>query len=96
MKKKMNRRQFAKLAGGAALAVPVAGRAWAQEPAKAPQEAPPKAEELKYGMTKEQEARVKQAVERRERQLAPLRNYKLSYAAEPAFVFAAVKSKGRA
>ena len=48
----------------------------------------------KYGMTKEQEDRVKQAVERNERGRSTLRAFPLSYAAEPSFVFKArVKAK---
>jgi hypothetical protein len=95
--KKMNRRQFAKLAGGAALAVPLAPEVAATlrrhaspgEPAATPEQQagePPRAES-KLKLTPEQEERLKQAAERRERQMAPLRSRALAYDLEPAFVF---------
>ena len=100
--KLMGRRQFAKLTGGAALVaplVPLASRlGWAQEAPKKPAgEMPAPAQldpreraqqpEPKLKLSKEQEERVKQAVERRDRQLAGLRRRTLRYDAEPAFVF---------
>jgi len=85
MRNKISRRNFAKLAGATALAAPVL----AQE-----QQAPVAEAKPKYGMTKEQEDRVKQSVERGERGRGPLRSYPLAYSAEPSFVFKArVKSK---
>lgn len=85
MRNKISRRAFAKLAGATA----IAGPALAQE-----QQAPAVDAKPKYGMTKEQEDRVKQSVERGERGRGPLRSYALSYSAEPSFVFTArVKSK---
>lgn len=88
--KRINRRQFGKIAGGAALlapfvAAPIAGAG--QAPAAPAQQAQPAAPEKKLKLTPEQEERVKQAVERRDRQLGSIRNYKLSYSAEPAFIF---------
>lgn len=92
-KKKLNRREFAKLAGGAALAVPVAVElletsAYAQTPAaqtQQPQEAP----KPEWKLTAEQEERVKQARERSERQMRGLRERPIPYDAEPAFTFRA-------
>lgn len=43
--------------------------------------------ESKLKLTAEQEERLKEAAERRERQMAPLRNRALTYELEPAFVF---------
>ncbi len=97
----INRREFAKLVAGAALAVPLApSLAWPQEPAKKPEspaapakpaETPPQAEqpkpEPKLKLSKEQEEAVKKAVERRDRQLTAMRGRVLPYDAEPAFVF---------
>ncbi len=101
--KKVNRRQFAKMVGAAALAVPLAASvAWPQEAAKKPEQPPaPKKPEAapqappadaakptsKLKLTPEQEETVKKAVERRDRQLAALRSRVLPYDAEPAFVF---------
>ena len=93
--KRINRREFAKTLGGAALAVPLApGLAWPQQAPKKPEQAsapaqqaePPKPEP-KLKLTPEQEEAVKKAVERRERQLAAIRSRTLPYDAEPAFVF---------
>ncbi len=93
MKKKMNRRTFAKMAAGAALAGAAAretlagGMTQAAAPsAPVPQEGASRPEP-RVKLTSEQEERVKQAVERRERQLNTLRNFKLDYSVEPAFVF---------
>jgi len=93
----MNRRQFAKIAGGAALAVPLAPLmadarggptiAWPQEPAKKPEPQPLQQSEPKLKLSKEQEEAVKKAVARRDRQLAAMRSRALPYDAEPAFVF---------
>lgn len=55
-----------------------------QAPASA---TPPADAKPKYGMTKEQEERVKQSIERRERQNAALRARTIPYATEAAFVF---------
>jgi hypothetical protein len=98
---RMNRREFAKFAGGAVLAVPLApSLAWPQEPAKKPEspaapakpaETPPQAEQPKpkpkLKLSKEQEEAVKKAVERRDRQLTAMRGRVLPYDAQPAFVF---------
>jgi len=91
MKTKMTRRKFAQMAGATAVAAPMlAAPSLAQQTATAPAAD----EKPKYGMTKEQEDRVKQSVERGERGRGPLRTYPLSYAAEPSFVFKArVKAK---
>lgn len=92
--KRINRRQFAKTLGGAALAVPLAHTVgWAQEAAKKPE--PPAAqqpaetpkEEPKFKLTPKQEEALQKAIERRDRQLAALRSRTLPYDAEPAFVF---------
>ena len=95
MSRKITRRNFTKLAGAAAVATPILARASAM--AQQPQQSTPApAEELKpkYGMTKEQEDRVKQSVERGERGRGPLRTFPLAYSAEPSFVFKArIKSK---
>jgi hypothetical protein len=96
--KKMNRRKFAMLAGGAALAPGVAA-GFAPQPREsrpaqsaatpAAQQPPAAGAKPKYGMTAEQEERVKQSIERRERQNAALRSRTLPYALEAAFVFQA-------
>ena len=93
----MGRRQFAKLAGSAVLVAPLApALTWRQEsksvpakpePASPGQQAEPAKPEPKLKLTKEQEERVKQALERRDRQLAAVRSHTLPYSAEPAFVF---------
>jgi hypothetical protein len=92
--KKLNRRQFAKLAGSAALAVPIVSALplGAREAAltergtgSSQQDASKPGPKLK--LTPEQETAVKQAVERRDRQLAAMRSRVLPYSAEPAFVF---------
>ena len=96
--KRINRREFAKLAGSAALVVPLAPLAanarGEQEPPKKPQQPEaPKAEpptqsgQAPLKLSTEQEEAVKKAVERRERQLAAIRGRTLPYEAEPAFVF---------
>ena len=93
--RRINRRQFAKTLGGAALAVPLAHTvAWTQEAPKKPEPtkpASPSAEAAKPGpklkLTPKQEEAVQKAVERRDHQLAALRNRTLPYDAEPAFVF---------
>ena len=99
--KRVNRREFAKIMGGAALAVPLAHTAaWTQEARKKPEPAPaaPAGEASKAGpptksgqaplkLTAKQEEALKQAIKRRDRQLAPIRNRTLPYDAEPAFVF---------
>ena len=100
--KRINRREFAKLAGSAVLVVPLAplaanargepGMAWPQEPPKKPDTpampAPAQQPETpRFKLSKEQEEAVKKAVERRERQLAAIRGRTLAYDAEPAFVF---------
>ncbi len=91
---RINRREFTKLAGGAALAVPLtSGLAWPQEPPKK-SDAPPlqqpeatRSEQAPLKLSQEQEEAVKKAVERRERQLASMRGRALPYNLEPAFVF---------
>ncbi len=95
----INRREFAKLAGGVALAVPLApAMAWPEEPPKKPEtqprqpetpkpEPPARSGQAPLKLSKEQEEAVKKAVERRDRQLAALRRRTLPYDAEPAFVF---------
>jgi len=91
--KLIHRREFAKLAGGAALAPALvvllpdlasggpATESVAQQPVEAPRAEPA----LK--LTPEQEEAVKRAVERRDRQLAAIRSRTLGYDVEPAFVF---------
>jgi len=92
---RVNRREFAKIMGGAALAVPLAHTvAWTQEAPKKPEPTKPALPpgeaakpELKLKLTPKQEEAVQKAVERRDHQLATLRNRTLPYDAEPAFVF---------
>jgi hypothetical protein len=86
--KRINRRQFGKLAAGAAVVIPLA-RAAAfplTHPDGAAQDAAPKSA-TKPALTKEQEEKVAKAVERRNKQLGPMRERVLPYSAEPAFVF---------
>jgi hypothetical protein len=86
----MNRRKFSKAAASLALAVPAlhhVALAEAEAEPQEPQAAAPPAR--RYGMSKEQEERVKQAIERGERGRAALRAHPLAYSAEPAFVFRA-------
>lgn len=94
----MNRRKFSKTAIGLAVAAPALAGAslHGQAPTQNPpmQEPPPAAPAPKYGMSKEQEDRVKQSVERSERGRGALRSFPLAYSAEPSFVFRAqVKAK---
>ncbi len=96
----MNRREFAKFVGGMALLAPLAlDRTTALERATSDVAATlgsPAAEQQQTNaagsrsglkLTKEQEEKVKQVVERRDRQLAALRSRALPYDAEPAFIF---------
>jgi len=98
--KSVNRRQFTKMMGGAALAVPLAPTLpWTQEAPKKPEptaqqpteasqaEPPTKLGQVLPKLTAKQEEAVQKAIERRERQLAALRSRTLPYDAEPAFVF---------
>jgi len=99
--KRINRRQFGKWVSGAALAPIAAGFAGlpsAEAIARAhvgaglslplvPQQLEAPKPDSKLKLTPEQEERVKQAVERRDRQLAAIRSRVLPYSAEPAFVF---------
>ncbi|MBI3405402.1 MAG: hypothetical protein HY046_08090 [Acidobacteria bacterium] len=100
--KKMKRREFARVAAGLALVGPTIVKA---EDAASPsvgrgattavqnsQQAV--AAEKKSYLTAAQEELLKQAIARREQQLAGMRARKLAYSAEPAFVFRA-KAKGR-
>lgn len=95
MGKRISRRGFAKLAGATAIVAPMAGVAVAAPMQSAAQQSAaqaspaPAAAAPKYGMTAEQQERVKQAVERGERGRGPLRSYPISYSAEPSFVFRA-------
>lgn len=88
--KRMNRRQFGKMAAGAALGVPLASVA-AREATlttRLPQESAERAKAApKLAMTKEQEAKVAKAIERRKEFLAGLHEKPLPYSLEPAFVF---------
>ena len=100
--KRLSRRQFAKLAGSAAVVsgtwVAAGAKPGASKdaPLQAPQQQPapnaPPAAETRVKLTPDQETRVKQALERRDRQLASFRARVLPYELEPAFVFK-VKSK---
>ena len=108
--KRINRREFARLAGRAALAAPLMPSiGWTQEapkkpeptpgePAKPAEAKPPQQAEAKpepkLKLTPEQEEAVKKAIERRDKQLESLRSRTLPYDAEPAFVFAA-RPRGR-
>ena len=101
--RRINRREFTRLAGGAALAAPLMpSLGWTQEalkkpeptpvaPAKPAEGKPPQQAEAKPEpkprLTPEQEETVKKAIERRDRQLESLRSRTLPYDAEPAFVF---------
>lgn len=98
--KRISRRQFAKLAGSAAaVAIPV-GAGFSLPDAGRPEgpplqtpstqqalNAPPPPPEPRVKLTPDQETRVKQAIERRDRQLAGFRARVLPYELEPAFVF---------
>ncbi len=88
--KRMNRREFAKIAGGAALGVPLlpsVGAGFTLAAPQAPAQNEPPKPEPKLKLTGKQEEAVKQALERRERQLAGMRSRVLPYDLEPAFVF---------
>ncbi len=104
--KPISRRKFGSILGAAAIAAPAAARA--QQPKKRPPPPPPlppaaepqvapaepkEAAAAKYGMTKQQEEAVKQAIERAERGRASIRSYPLEYSDEPAFVFQAKAGK---
>ena len=103
--KPISRRKFGSILGAAAIAAPAAARA--QQPKKRPPPPPPPAAEpqveaasapkeaaaAKYGMTRQQEEAVKQAIERAERGRASIRTYALEYSDEPAFVFQAKAGK---
>jgi hypothetical protein len=96
-KASLSRRQFAQLAGAAAMAAPALAQTPTPTPAQAatPQQTPPAEVKPKYGMTKEQEEQVKQSVERVDRGRTALRSHPLNYASEPSFVFSARPSRGR-
>ncbi|HJY86311.1 MAG TPA: hypothetical protein VKE24_05680 [Candidatus Acidoferrales bacterium] len=96
--KRLSRRQFAKIMGQAAAVVPLLpSLVWPQEPVKRPQPppetpaTPPPTElakpEPRPKLTAKLEEAVQKAIERRDRQLAPMRSRTLPYDAEPAFVF---------
>lgn len=97
--RRVSRRQFTRMMGGAAVAMPIAAAflpgvgatpanvATGFNPPSAAQQPDQPKPESKLKLTKEQEERVKQAVERRERQIAAIRTHPLGYDAEPAFVF---------
>lgn len=95
MGKRISRRGFAKLAGATAIVAPMAGVAAAAGTQSAAQQSAAQASPAaaaaapKYGMTAEQEERVKQAVERSERGRGSLRSHPIAYSAEPSFVFRA-------
>jgi len=103
--KRMNRRQFGKMAAGAALGVPlmsVAAHA-AAIPLALTQDSQDSSEKAKAGtklaMTKDQEEKVAKAIERRKEFLAGLHEPALPYSLEPAFVFRArrpARRKGKA
>jgi hypothetical protein len=101
--RRMNRRQFAKVAGATVALGSAAGELWARErdaglkpgATQTPQQPAGPSAAAKPKLTPEQEEKVKQAVERRERQLAGLRGRTLAYSAEPAFVFRAKMNKPR-
>ena len=100
--KRMNRRQFGKMAAGAALGVPlmsVAAHA-AAIPLALTQDSSEKAKAgTKLAMTKDQEEKVAKAIERRKEFLAGLHEPALPYSLEPAFVFRArrpARRKGKA
>ena len=87
--KRISRRQFTKLAGGAAVAIPAAAALIATDAspqAQQPQNAPPPPEP-RVKLTPEQEPRVQQSIARRDRQLNSFRDRVLPYDLEPAFVF---------
>lgn len=85
--RKLNRREFAKLAGGAALVVPAGIEALSAEALAAARP--------EQKLSAEQQERVQQARERNERQLRGLREQPIPYDAEPAFVFRARLGKKR-
>ncbi len=90
--KRINRRQFGKLAAGVALGVPLASAAsrTAALPISLLQDTAEKAKAApKLSMTKEQEEKVAKAIERRKEFLAGLHERPLPYSLEPAFVFRA-------
>jgi hypothetical protein len=93
--KRISRRAFAQVAGATVVCASAAwgavARAMPESPQNPPQEPAATGEKLRYGMTKEQAERVQQAVVRRERQAASLRERQLPYGLEPAFVFRAKK-----
>lgn len=100
--KRISRRQFGKLAGGAALAGSLAP-VIAVHPAlgadvacgfNRAQQAPEQPSGPKLKLSAKQEEQLKQAIERRDRQLARLRDRALPYDLEPAFVFR-VREKSR-
>lgn len=87
--KRMNRREFAKAVGGAAIAAPLllrvggAGQSAGQTPAPAGIK-PPGAD---LPLTPEQQERVRATLERDARRRAQIRPSALPYDLEPAFVF---------
>lgn len=83
IEKRISRRQFGKIAGAAAIGAAVLPALGLPAPAQEP--APGAQPKLK--LDEKQEAAVKQAIERRERQIAAMRSRALPYDLEPAFVF---------
>jgi hypothetical protein len=94
--KRINRRQFAKTIGAAAIAAPALARV-ALGQAPPPQTPPPDAAKppgSNLPLTAEQQERLKNVLERDARRRALMRPSPLPYDLEPAFVFA-VRRKPR-
>ncbi len=79
----IHRREFARRAASAALAVPLALAELGKQTSETPKPEP------KLKLSADQEVGVKKVVERREQQLKKMRDLVLPYDLEPAFIFAA-------
>jgi hypothetical protein len=77
MANRISRREFHRLAAIGAAVAPLAGVAEAQPPDTS----------SKSGENREQEAKLKEVEERRNKTLEPLRSHTLAYGLEPAFTF---------
>jgi hypothetical protein len=81
---RISRREFNRLAALGAAVSPLAGISAAREPQSQSSDAKPASKRI---LSSEQEGKVREAVAKRDEQLAGMRSRTLPYGLEPAFVF---------